>query len=1338
MSINVFQKGKFYTLPITDIRKEGSNTFFIVSANDREYAIRMFDFQKNNPSVLEMKELPCMVKDIHGDNIVFVQNFAQMFCERYVAGKKYPFIVNKEAYNPQTEFRYYDVRDEYGVPFRLKCNKETYLVPNQKIKCVVSRPTQNKMILILENEKKDITTNCITPEELLSKAGIEERLRRFIINSFSVNPGFEEARQYLRQGNAEWVIKAIMAIVGVEKWPNLTGDNKERLLDSYYRVCLYLLEDSDYLLQFSESERENYQEWIVDRVSMAETYLQCLSLIREDRCREEIDSILGKIKSSGYIYHPHRRMRLLIAMFSMQPQLLEEKIDVILDLVQECAKDWKLPSFYDAFSSFLRFYIMSNRERANRVAVVDDATSRTLLNRMVRCICFLLLMTEGEDSNCQLYRSMLFHYLSYVRTRSVLGSSEVKKNLSEALVEQAFSTLLLSEENNLDFTWSRDFSNAEIFAYQMSNIKTKNTTFLTRSYESQNLRFTISTEGITIARSSSAGKEKDILPQGFLDWHNLQIFLDSPSKYSISKSTKNIRTWRNYWANVEQGLFEQRPVTVKKQTRKIAPEVGDEVTIRVLYKDENHQYRYYCKIEDNLYEGEGWIDTYQRGGAMGMFHFDPMIDIDSFYLDGKPLLFKARVNSIGSPKDEKRTFMFDAMPFVDALIKEQVSFGEESDCTIFFIDERNNVYCGVTEYGYGIFMPRTEDNENYNIGDSVKVRMTDASKPNSIQGEIIGIAENAVNVKEASTQVIRDLADDNVYEETQEELEEEAMSVSEDLFELDYMMEIINILDHKAVLETDNIKAFAFLSIAHILARMTGDEAMMHYLEQRQHFLCILEDYGTNGRVNDEELELLGSKNGDMVEKFPLLQQRLSEMRIVNCFGQPEKNAYLWEMNATYESDHILAKLSRLMLSYNMAEGFGLQEHQQTIIQKIKGLLNVNVELPKIYSFGEEDQLTELKTSIVFPPNNNMREDIKQQTFNVMKVICGMVNAYGGTLYLGVYNTGTAKGLEDDLDFFEGSTDKFDLYVRNQIRMSLGDQVNASIAIEHPEAGKHYIYAIKVSPSKSPVALKLDNKFYLREGTSTYPIELQQLIEIMDERNFAQYKTEAKDMESITPENAPEEEKKEETTPKIKLTRVLPDDKIATSNFRTNITENWQEGYGIDTHCYLRIQSIGNWCVLDDIEWEDGILTLAIHDEESDGYLIVVYDDGKVNKVPMDQLTDKTRGNIYKMYAHKKPLFVTPVRKDAALLTAYEDDHGKQFLRLDDVETMEEGKMLSAGNTLTDVEFKELFYCEIIQKEYHEDLRRMHNLKRSSLGLQALTSYGKKEHDVLQRIGIEL
>lgn len=1335
MTIQTFQKGKFYTLPIKDFREEGNNAFFIVNANNREYAIRMFNFQKTDKSVREMKELPCMVKDIHGDSIVFVQNFAQMFSERYLSGKTYPFIVNKEAYNPDSEYRYYDIRDCNGVPFRLKCKRDTYLVPNQRIRCMISRPTQNRMTLILENTKRDAIVNCISPEELLRNSGIEEKCQRFLLNSFANNSGFEEARHYYKQENPEWVIKAITAIVGVEQWSNLSFKNKELLLSCYHRICLYLLEDSDYLHQFTESDRENYQTWIADRVSMSETYLDCLSLMSERGCSKEIDLILGKIRNSGYIYHPHRRMRLMIAMFSLQPELLEEKIDVILDLLGEKAKDWKVASFTDAFSSFLQFYVMSNKERTNREAIIDNEQSNLLLNRMVRSIYYLLLMTNGDGINVPMYRSLLYHYLSFVRGHNVLGNLNPSLNLAEELVDRAFTSLVVSEDSGQDFTWSRDFSHTELFAYQMAAIKVKNTTFLTRSYEAQNVRFTVSADGITLSKSSSTSKEKNILPQGFPGWHNIQIFLDQPSKYNISVQSK-MRTWKTFWSNVEQALVEEKKVATQTKKRKIAPEVGTVTTVRVLWKDEEHQYRYYCRIEDDLYEGEGWIDTYQRGGAIGLFHYDPELDIDSFFIDGKPILFKVRVNAIGSPKDEKPTYTFDAVSFIDDLIKEQISFGEESDCEIIFYDPKNNIFCGVTEYGYGIFLERTEEYSDVQIGDTVMVRVTDYSRPNAIQGEICGTATEAVNIRTASMEVLHAYAEDELYEETEEELEEEAMAVSEDLFELDYIKEIINILDHKAVLESDNVHAYAFLSLAHILSRMIDDQTTMLYIEQRQHFLCILEDYGENGKVNDEELELLGNDNGDMVEKFPLLKQRLSEMRIVNCFGQQEKNPYLWSMVNDYESDHILSKLSRLMLSYNMAEGFGLQEQQKTIITKIKSLLNVNVELPQIYSFGEENQLTEFKTSIVFPPNNNMREDIKQQTFNILKVICGMVNSYGGTLYLGVYDTGTAKGLADDLEYFEGSKDKYDLYIRNQIRVNLGDIVNASVVIEHPEAGKHWIYAIKVAASKTPIILKLDNKFYLREGTSTYPIEMPELVEIMEQRDFSIYNTKVSEVDptTLSEVSEPEEEKKEQPV-KIK-TRILPDDKIATSALRSNITENWVDGYGLDTSCYLRIQSFGDWCILDEVEWEDGIITLAIHDDELEGSLIIVYEDGNVNRVPMSQLTDKSRGSLYKMYDHKKPIFISPVRKDDALLTAYEDDHGKQYLRLDDVSTIEEGKMLSAGNTLTDVDFTKVFFCEIISKEHHDDLHKMHNLKRTSLGFQALTSYGTKEREIIRKIGI--
>lgn len=1338
MTIQTFQKGKFYTLPIKDIREEGNNSFFIVAANDREYAIRMFDCQKTETIVREMKELPCMVKDVHGDSIVFVQNFAQMFSDRYLSGNTYPFIVNKEAYNPDTEYRYYDIRDQNGVPFRLKCRRDTYLVPNQKIRCMVLRPNLNKMILALDNTNNNIIQNCISPEELLRNCGIEERCIRYLLSIFTRNQNFEEARYYYQQNNPEWVIKAVTAVKGVEQWYNLSNSNKETLLSCYHRICLYLLEDSDYLHQFTESDRDNFQTWIANAVAMSETYLECLALMRNNACSKEIDLIIGKIRNSGYIYHPHRRMRLLIAMFSLQPQLLEEKIDTILDLLGESAKEWKVASFTDAFSSFLQFYVMTNMEKTNREAVVDNEQSNMLLKRMIRSICYLLLMTNGKGRiNIPLYHSLLYHYLSFVRSRNVFGNVNQTQNIAEKLVEMAFTSLVVSDDTTQDFTWGRDFSQIELFAYQMAAANVKNYTFLTRSYEAHNVRFTVSAEGITIARSSSTVKEKNILPQDISAWHNLQIFLDQPSKYNISKQAK-IRTWKGYWNNVEQALFETPKTTTKTKKLRIAPEIGTKVNVRVLWKDENHQYRYYCRIEDDIYEGEGWIDTYQKGGSMGLFHFDPQFDMSSFYLDGKPILFKVRVCSLGSPKDEIRTYTFDAVSFIDELIKEQIVFGEESNCKILFYDNKKNIFCGVTEYGYGIFLPRTEEWADINIGDTVRVVVNDSTRANAIQGEITGLGTEEVNIKEAAEEMLYSYADDQVYEETEEELEEEAMAVSEDLFELDYMKEIINILDHKAVLETDNIRAYAFLSIAHILSRMIDDVAMVRYLEQRQHFLCILEDYGENGKVNDEELRLLGEDNGDMVEKFPFLKQRLSEMRIVNCFGQQEKNSYLWAMVNDYEPGHILNKLSRLMLSYNMAEGFGLQEHQKTIISKIKSILNVNVELPQIYSFGEEDQQTEFKTSIVFPPNNNMREDIKQQTFNIMKVICGMANSYGGTLYLGVYDTGTAKGLADDITFFGGNKDKFDLYVRNQIRNSLGDVVNASIIIEHPEAGKHWIYAIKIAASKTPVTLKLDNKLYIREGTSTYPIDLPQLIEIMENRDFTQYSTNVAEIDSTDTIECIEPESKQKEQNTRNKAKALSDDCINTSALRSNVTENWKDEYGKDTACYLRIQSLGNWCMLDDVPWEDGIMTLAIHDEELNGSLVIVYEDGEVNRVPMNQLIDKTRGASYKMYNGKKPIFICPVRKSDALLTAYEDDRGKQYFRLDDVSTIEEGKMLSEGKTLTDVEFARIFYCEIVSQEYHEDLHRMHNLKRSSLGFQAMSGYGAKEMNVLRNIGITL
>lgn len=1341
MTSDTYQKGKFYTLPVVDIRDEGSNSFFIVSANGREYAIRMFSFQRSSPTLGEIKNLPCMVKDVHGDNIVFVQNFAQMFSDRYLDGETYQFIVNKEVDNSDTSSRYYDIRDINGVPFRLKCSRDTYLMTNQKVRCVVSRPNQNKMVLRLETDAVQVRQQFVDISNLLDNVGVAMPLARYILSVFRHNTSFDEAREHMQHGNAVWVVKALMAVDGVEQWHGLGMASSKRLLKCYRDVCMYLLEDTGYMLQFDSDERDDYQEWIATRVDAADTYMECLSLIESGRDGDEVDAVFSKIRQSGYIYNPHHRMQLLIALFSMRPKLLEERIDSILDIVAKNAKDWQQQSFNDAFASFFKFYISSNRDRTLRQAVIEEEQSRVLLNRMVRSLCYYLLITGGHDHDSQLYKSLLFHYLSYARTKSVLNTADISRNLPEILVERAFTSLLLSGGETLSIAWGQDFTNAELFAYRMANARMENTTYLTRSFEAHNVRFTVSTDGITLSRSYSAKRERNVLPDNFIEWHNMQVFLDNPSHYSISPKAKDIHKWKTYWNDIEKGLFEKRSVVSNKQM-KFAPEVGTVTYVRILWQDNDNPCRFYCKIEDSSYQGEGWLDTYQKGSSIGMFHYDPKLDISSFYDDdGIPMIIKVRVNSLGSPNSENPLCVFDCMSYIDEMMKEDLEYEEESDCTIFYQDERSGVFLGVTSYGYGIFLPITDETEDYTIGDSVRVRVTDSTNARAIQGEIIGLAENPVDMCKAASNVIYDyweLTGSKRYEATDEELEEEAMAVSEDMFDNSYITEIINILDHKAVLAADNIKAYAYLSIAHILSKMIDSDNLAVYIEQRQHFLCILEDYATNGKVNDRELEIIGS-NDDMVEQFPLLKQRLTEMRIINSIGRAEKNDFLWNICTSYSRDHLLCKLARLMLSYNMADGFALHDFQQAIVAKLKSLLNVNVELPKLYSFGEEDQTTEFKTSIVFPPGNGMRVDMKQQTFNIMKVICGMVNSYGGTLYLGVDDeTGIAMGLKDDLVYFDNSRDKFDLYVRNNIRAALGDKVNASIVVEYPDAGKHFVYAIKVAASKHPVQLKLDKNYYLREGSSTYPIDLQQLQEIMDERNFDNYSTTAVDIDAMSTSTAVVADDSHDEERHKERRYSAEDDKIATSRMRSNVINNWEDDYLTDTVCFVRIKDIGDWCVLDGIDWEEGLITMAVHSDEAAGSLVVVYDDGRVNIVPMSQIIGRSRGSINKMYAEKKPLFVSPARNDASLLTVYEDDKGKLYFRVDDLSRMPKGSMRLAGQTLTDVEFKRMVLCEIVVKEDVQKFRKLLNLRRSVLGLQVASGYFDNERAALETMGIDV
>ena len=157
---------------------------------------------------------------------------------------------------------------------------------------------------------------------------------------------------------------------------------------------------------------------------------------------------------------------------------------------------------------------------------------------------------------------------------------------------------------------------------------------------------------------------------------------------------------------------------------------------------------------------------------------------------------------------------------------------------------------------------------------------------------------------------------------------------------------------------------------------------------------------------------------------------------------------------------------------------------------------------------------------------------------------------------------------------------------------------------------------------------------------------------------------------------------------------------------------------------------------MDEENWDEGWLTLAVHDREEKGSLLMVYEDGTVNRVPMDLCLEKVRNKHFKRYNERTPLFFCPVAAGDALLTAYLDDHGNRFFRLDDIDRIPEGKMLSAGNKLVRPEFKQFVFCEVIPAGQLGGLEKFHNLKDTTLG-HSLDVHYEKERKILSNLGIK-
>lgn len=182
-----------------------------------------------------------------------------------------------------------------------------------------------------------------------------------------------------------------------------------------------------------------------------------------------------------------------------------------------------------------------------------------------------------------------------------------------------------------------------------------------------------------------------------------------------------------------------------------------------------------------------------------------------------------------------------------------------------------------------------------------------------------------------------------------------------------------------------------------------------------------------------------------------------------------------------------------------------------TVLNQFVEGISVTVEvaaparIEEVIGEGESDEL-EFKSSLRWDYHQGMAN--KKLEDVIIKSVAAFGNANGGTLLIGVDNSGTVLGLENDYASLNADRDKFELHLRNLLNQQFGvGFITNRVAITFPTPEGKEICQIDISPASEPLIVKQkDNnaqpveKFYVRSGNSSQEIPLSQMKAYLRER----------------------------------------------------------------------------------------------------------------------------------------------------------------------------------------------------------------------------------------------
>ncbi len=204
--------------------------------------------------------------------------------------------------------------------------------------------------------------------------------------------------------------------------------------------------------------------------------------------------------------------------------------------------------------------------------------------------------------------------------------------------------------------------------------------------------------------------------------------------------------------------------------------------------------------------------------------------------------------------------------------------------------------------------------------------------------------------------------------------------------------------------------------------------------------------------------------------------------------------------HGTIVLEHTNNRITRLRNVENYEDALGYIKERLAKLHDGYGM-HQKKPVPQLIKQGESSIVEFKETLRTDTRNGGIHKDVERA---VVKTIVGFLNAQGGTLVIGVHDSGKIMGLEKDYDSLpRKNRDGFENHIATLVKNHIGIKFRPYLTIIFESIDGKDVCVVDVEPSPKPAYLKGGEgkeEFFVRTGNSTQPFSMSEAEEYIKSR----------------------------------------------------------------------------------------------------------------------------------------------------------------------------------------------------------------------------------------------